>query len=242
MAKQILRDQKLWLGGYDLSGVISSLALDYGAEARDVATLGAATRIQKAGLKTLAAQHEGFWDAAGGIDEELFGRVGLADAPMSFAATDAAEGDTAFSFLALFGEYSPGEAIGNILAFSVSAQAGDGDGLVRGTLMHNATRSASGNGTALQLGAVGDSQKLFGALHVLSAAGTTPTLDVVAESDDASGFASPTTRISFAQQTGIGFEWATPVAGPITDDWWRLSWTLGGAGPSFAFAGILAIQ
>lgn len=238
MAKQVMRDQQVWLGGYDLTGVINSLATDYGSEARDVATLGENTRIQLAGLRTLSATLEGYLDTAGGIDEELFNRIGLHDAPFSFAAVDAAEGDVAYTFEALWSQYSPGAAIGEVLAFSGAAQAGGSTGLQRGTLMHpRASEAVTGNGTARQLGAVSANQKLYGALHVLAGSGT---LDLVVESDDAGGFGTPTTQMTFAQQTGIGFDLPLPVSGPITDDFWRLSWTIGG-GP-FTFVCILAIQ
>lgn len=242
MAKLVLGEQKLWLGGYDLTGAINALALEHGAEAVDCAVMGDVTRPMAGGLKTVAAQHEGLWDAVAGLDAELFGRVGLADAPMSFAATDAAEGDIAYSFLALLAEYSPGANIRDLLRFSVSGQAASGDGLVRGTLMQNGAETATINGAGRQLGAVAAGQKLFGALHVTDGSGTAPTLDVTVESDDNAGFTSPVTQMTFSQQTGVGFEWATPVAGPIADDWWRLVITIGGTTPSFDFAGILAIQ
>ncbi len=77
---------------------------------------------------------------------------------------------------------------------------------------------------------------------MVAASGTTPTLDVTIESDDGVGMGSPTTRINFAQATAIGAQWATPVAGAIADDWWRVAYTLGGASPSFTFICIIGIQ
>lgn len=240
MAEQVLKDQALWFGGYDYTGVMNALGLDYGAEMVDVTVFGDQSRGRAGGLKNVAVSHQGLWDGTGVLDQELFDRMGLAAAPMSFAMVDAAEGDVAYSFLAALGEYAPGGAVGDALAFSVSAE-GAGD-LVRGTLMHNATRGATGNGTGRQIDAVAAGQKLYGALHVLSASGTAPTLDVTVESDDNAGFTSAVTQFTFAQQTAVGFEWAAPVDGPITDDWWRLVYTIGGAGPSFQFVGILGIQ
>ena len=242
MAKLIMRDQKVWLGAFDLSGVANSLAVEIGADARDVSTLGNATRIHLAGLKTLAAGMQGWFDTAGGLDQELFDRIGLADAPMSYAPVGAAEGDAAFSFLALHAQYSPQGAVGEVFAFNAAALAASGDGLVQGTLMHNSAETATANGTGQQLGAAAAGQKLFGALHVLDVSGGTPTLDVTVESDDNGGFTTPTTQITFAQQVAAGYEWAAPIAGPITDDWWRLAWTITGTTPSFEFVATLAIQ
>jgi len=244
MAKQILSDQRVWLGGYNLSGVVNALAIENSVEARDAATLLDSTRGMLAGLKVAAASLEGYFDTSGDIDQALFERVGLADAPFSFGASGAVEGDIAYSMQALQAEYSPGGSLGEVMEFSASAQPAPGDGLVRGTLMHDeaAARTATGNGNGRQLGAIAAGQKLYGALHVTAASGGTPTLDVIVESDDNAGFTSAVTRMTFAQQTAIGFEWAAPIAGPVTDDWWRLVYTIGGAGPSFTFAAILAIQ
>ena len=74
------------------------------------------------------------------------------------------------------------------------------------------------------------------ALHVLSVAGTsTPTLTVIVQSDDNAGFTTPTTRISFTAATAVGAQWGS-VAGALTDDYWRISYTISGTNPVFAFA------
>lgn len=238
MAEHILRDQKLWLDGFDFTGVMNQLALDYGAEVVDRTAFGSTARQRLGGLKTVTAQHEGFFDADP-FDAALFSRIGTPDVPMSFASDDATEGSTAYSFLAELAEYSPGGAVGEMFAFSVGAEASGS--LIRGTLMHDAARTTTANGTAQQLGVVSATQTLYGALHVVAASGTTPTLDVTVESDDAMGFATPTTRLTFAQKTAIGSEWLT-LAGPVTDDWWRIAWTIGGGTPSFTFVVFLGIQ
>ena len=82
---------------------------------------------------------------------------------------------------------------------------------------------------------------MFAALHVLSASGTSPTLDVVLQSDDNSGFSSAVSRITFTQATGITSQWST-LAGAQTDDYWRASYTIGGsATPTFTFALVIGI-
>lgn len=244
MSKLIMRDQTVWMGGFDISGAQNALAVDLGAEVRDATALGDQTRRNLAGLKTMAAGMQGWFDAGAGIDQLLFDQIGLADAPISYApAGSANEGDLAFSFLALHVQYSPQGAVGEVFNFTAAAQAARGDGLQRGTIMHNGTEAASGDGgSGQQLGAIAQGQQLYGALHVLAAGGVGPTLDLIVESDDANTFASATTRMTFAQQTAVGFDCPTPVTGPVTDDWWRMAWTLGGTTPSFQFVCILAIQ
>lgn len=239
MAERILADQKLWMGGYDFTGIISQMGLSYGAEMVDRSAFGSGFRRRMGGLKTVAMQHEGFFDGDP-YDAALFANIGVSDVPASIAAEDASEGSVAFTFRALIGEYTPEGAVGDAFKFSVSADASQGP-LVRGTLMHDAARTTSADGTGQQLGAVAADQSLYGALHVVSAAGTAPTLDVTVESDDNAGFTTAVTRLTFAQKAGIGSEWLS-LAGPVTDDWWRVSWALGGTAPDFTFALILGIQ
>jgi hypothetical protein len=43
--------------------------------------------------------------------------------------------------------------------------------------------------------------------------------------------------------TALGSQFATRVAGPITDDWWRASFTVGGsATPTFTLALVMGIR
>ncbi len=99
----------------------------------------------------------------------------------------------------------------------------------------NVSRTSSSSGTGRQIGAVSSTQTLYAALHVISASGTSPTLDVKVQSDDNSGFTSATDRITFTQATDVTSEWGS-VGGAITDDYWRITYTVGGTSPSFAFA------
>jgi hypothetical protein len=245
MAAKVWTDVRLFWDAYNLSGDINALALNYGVELEDATVLLDASRRRRAGLKTIAFQHEGFVNlGADQIDDVLFNDIAVANVPMTICPhNSAAEGEIAFFFQGLAGQYQPGAPVGEMHRFSVSGGADDGRDLIRGTVMHNATRTASGNGTARQLGSVSATQKLYAALHVFdSVAGTTPTLDVKVQSDDASGFASPIDRITFAQKTAKGSQYATPVDGPITDNWFRITYAIGGTSPSFTFVVVLGVQ
>lgn len=239
MAHLVLSQAKIWLAQYDLSGVLNSIALEYGAGLQDDTNFASGgTRTRVGGLKTVAAQVEGFFEGDT-IDKELFDRIAVADVPISIAPEGGTEGNRAFTFRAMLGDYAPGGSIGEMLRFSAGGEASQGP-LVRGTLMHNQARTATANGTARQLGAVSSTQRIYAALHVLAASGTLPTLDIKLQSDDASGFLSAVDRITFAQKTAIGSEWAS-TAGAIADDWWRLAITIGGTSPSFTFAVVAGI-
>lgn len=236
---------KLFVAQYDFSGQMNKIAIDYSADAPDATTFGQTSHVRAAGgLKTWAASHEGLWEGgtdAGNIDDALFSLMGLNDKLMTLGPTDGADGSPALFGLTVESDYSPGATIGDLFAFNVSAESSNT--LVNGTIMHNAARTVSGNGTARQLGLVTASKKLYMGLHVVSASGSSPTLDVLIQSDALEGFASPTTRGTFTQAGAITSQWLTPVAGAIADDdWWRVNYTIGGGGPSFTFIVSIGIQ
>jgi hypothetical protein len=79
-------------------------------------------------------------------------------------------------------------------------------------------------------------------VHVLSVAGTAPSITVSVESDDASGFASATTRLTFDAATAVGGQILRTDGSAITDTWWRVAWTIAGTTPSFLFASVLGIR
>lgn len=246
MAAKVWTDVRLFWDAYNLSGDINALALNYGVELGDATVLLDASRRRRAGLKTIAFQHEGFVNyGVDQVDDALFNDIAVANVPMTICPHNSgAEGEIAFFFNGLAGQYQPGGTVGEMHRFSVSGEADDGRDLIRGTVLNNATRTVTANGTAFNLGAVSATQKLYAVLHVFDpVAGSLPTLDVKIQSDDASGFVSPIDRITFAQKTNKGSQYATPVAGAITDTWWRAVWTIGGTGgPSFPFVVVIGIQ
>jgi len=233
----IIRDQELWFGGYRLTRTTNSMALEYGAETVETTVLGDDTRKYAGGLKTVTAQAEGLFTAAQ-PDAALFSAVGVANQPFTFGTDDTA-GAVAFSFKSLLSQYTPLQnAVGDVIGYSLGAEA-TGD-LIRGRLVLNAEAlTASGSGSGVEMGATASGQTLYGVLHVLSAG--TGTLDAVVESDADNTFASPTTRITFDQASAIGSQWKT-AAGPITDTWFRVDYTIAGASPDFDAVVFLGIQ
>ncbi len=241
MANFVLTDAKVWWDGYDLSGDHNSLTLDYGAEELDETAYGDDTRVHKGGLKFVSLDGEGWWDAGADlVDPTLFGKVGSPGTALCLAAEGGDEGEIAYMFKPMESAYNIGAAVGEILPFTTRARAQSS--LVRGTIIQNGSESSSDAATARQLGALSASQKLYAALHVFSASGTNPTLDVLVRSDDNAGMTSPTTRITFNQATDRSSQWATPISGAITDDYFDVSWTIGGTdSPAFNFVVVVGI-
>lgn len=240
MSTQVLKGQTVYLDGFNLTGDMNAIAINYAADMVDETTFGDNTHILKGGLKATTLAHEGFWEGgADKVDDALFNRIGVANKPMSIGVETGADGELAYMLQAVLAEYNPQGSVGEMFAFSVTAEASDA-GLIRGTIMHNSTQASSGNGTARQLGALAAGQKMYAALHVIAASGSSPTLDVIIQSDDNSGMTSATNQITFTQAVAIGGQFDS-VAGVVADDWWRVNFTIGGGGPSFTFVVVLGI-
>jgi len=237
----VLKDTTIRFGGYDLSSDHNEIAIARGAESLDATRFRTSGRQRRCGLMFWAFSGGGLVDLGDeGADEVLWGKVGLGNTLASFSPEDFTAGDVVHFGLANVLQYEPGAEVGKLYKFSIE---GEGmDDILRGTVMENRAASNDGTGTPRELGAVSDTQKLYAGLHVLSATGSSPTLGVEIESDNAEGFSDPTTRGTFAQQTYKNGVYLTPVSGPFADTWWRITWTIGGSTPSFLFAVELAIK
>lgn len=111
--------------------------------------------------------------------------------------------------------------------------------LVRAQVNHYvAALTSTANSTGQNSGTVGAlsaAQKMVVVLRVLASSGTgNQTLNVVIQSDDGSGFGSPTTRGTFAEKTTSAAEEKIEVSGAVTDTYWRVTMTVAGSGsPTF---------
>jgi hypothetical protein len=239
MAEQIIKDQSVYMGGYDLTGRINSLALDYSADLQDATCLGDSFHKRLAGLKDAAAQVSGLMDIDA-TDAFQFSALGVNDTPFSFGAKGDSVGDVAYTMLALKGDYKIGGAVGDIAPFDAGAQSSGK--LIRGTMLLNSKGTpltTTTNGTKLQLGAVTATQRMYLAMHVLGAGTGSVTLKI--QSDSTNAFTgAQTDRITMTAATGIGAEMKS-VAGAITDTWWRVVATISGGAPSFKIVVVAGI-
>jgi hypothetical protein len=69
-------------------------------------------------------------------------------------------------------------------------------------------------------------------------AGTTITVQV--QSDDNAGMSSPTTVATIGPITVVGGTWMTPIAGPITDTYYRMN--VSAITGTFSVAGAIGIR
>jgi hypothetical protein len=229
---------------WNWSGDVNAIDLQYNTDLMDRTSLQDTAHKRVAGLRTVALQLEGMWQGGAGlVDDAIFQEVGATEVPVTVVPTvAAAEGDLAYLFKAIASSYKPGAKVGDLFKFSVSA---DGtDDLARGQVMTNAIgtpKTATGNGTITQLGAVTSSQKMWAAAHIITVSGTTPSLTLKLQSAAAIGFASPTDRITFNAVTGAASVVGS-LAGAVTDAYWRWVYTISGTTPSFAFIASAGIR
>lgn len=234
----ILRDVDILIAGYDVQTDHNEASVELGRESLDPTVFGNATRRVKGGLKTSVFNVSGFYQAGQNPEkiDDILAQV-VEGQLVSLWPQNRAEGNRGRAMLVSKSSHQPfGGAVGDLAPFNATFEAA-GD-ILRPTSLKDGVETTSGSGSVFQEGAVSSTQRITGILHVLAASGTTPTLDVIIESAALVGFASPTTRITFPQlgAAGIaGFSVPAPVNGPITDEFWRASWTIGGGTPSFTF-------
>lgn len=243
MSVQVLTNCKLYVDGYDLSGRTSKLGLSLGAKAVDMTAFSHDTENFLPGLKTFKAAHEVLLEEGVGlINETLFNRIGSAGSViMTVGPTTGAEGEPAYFGKVMGSRFTLGGRVGDGYRGSFDAEAQIEP--CRGLVGVNRTSTTTSTGPVINAGAVAAGQTLYAALHVLTVQGTgTPTLTPKLRSAALVGFGSPSDRITFAGQTAIGAAWGAAVAGPITDAFWRVDFTISGTNPSFTWVLVFAIQ
>lgn len=245
MSDFVLLNTRIFAGAIDLTGNANRIELGSSLEAKD-ATSFASSGWQESlgGLFSTQISGTGQWEANDPtkVDDETWAKLnGRTLHPWTVCPTSASDGSLAYFTNALRTSYKLGDAIGEVAPWE-GAASGSAP-LVRGLVMAPAgvARTASGNGTGVQIGALSTTQRMFAALHVYSISGTaTPTVTVLVKSSVDNTFSSPTTRATFTAATAVGGQFLN-VAGPVTDTWWKVTWTITGTNPSFLFIASLGI-
>lgn len=236
MGTYVLTDGCVFVHGVAVHDVAHTMQFAVSRETKDKTVFGSTARSNRVGLFNPQLSVSGYTDMTA-FDAALWSLLNDGTTCAITVAPTSADGEVAYSMRGLKSSLQPlGAQVGDMAAVQLEAGGRGGVRPVRGTILHPETaRTATAVGTGRNLGAVAAGSSVYGALHVTAASGTTPTLDVVVQSDDNSGFTTPTTRLTFTQANGVTGEWKS-AAGAITDTWWRVSYTIGGTSPSFTFA------
>ncbi|GAA0348695.1 hypothetical protein PV735_31590 [Streptomyces turgidiscabies] len=244
MGKTVLLNVRTFAVGVDLTGVSNKIELSSEVEAKETTNYGSAGYKEVVGgLASAEISGEGQWEAGDvtKVDDASWAQLGGVG-PWSISANNgAAVGDLAYFTSALRADYKLFGEVGAVAPWTSSAKSAWP--LVRGQFAHppGTARTATGTGTGLQVGAVALNKRMYAALHVLSVAGTTPSITGRVESSVDNTFAAPTTRLTFTAATAVGGQILRTDGTAITDTWWRIAWTISGTTPSFLFAAALGI-
>lgn len=246
----VLTDVGVFVGGFDLTNGASDIDMG-GTCAMLEKTNFASKKFQEflPGLKTFDASVAGMADygsvsaVSRAFPLNSVGGQHVVTGLPNVSGTHAA-GDPAHFTRALRASFqSPQGAVGDVARYAMALKSDTA--MVDGKLLFpKAAVTASSTGSVVAMDGPTGTQYLYAALHVFAASGTSPTLDVKIQSAALVGFGTPTDRVTFAQATGASAntsQWATPLAGAVTDGFWRVSYTVGGSDPSFQFAVVAGV-
>ncbi|MEW2177143.1 hypothetical protein AB0890_12540 [Streptomyces sp. NPDC005406] len=243
MGKFILLDTRLFAPGADLSGASNKIELTSEIEDKDATTYrSGGWKEVLGGLGSAEISAEGLWEAGDPsmVDDASWSTLG-GIGPYTVCPGDSVVGALAYVTSGMRADYKVGDAVGEIAPWSGTVKSSWP--LVRGQIAHppGTARTATGTGTGLNLGAIPAGKRLYAALHVLSATGTTPSITARIESGDAT-FTAPTTRLTFAAATTAGGQILRGTGTAVADAYYRVAWTVTGTTPSFMFAVSLGIR
>ncbi|MFI6861786.1 hypothetical protein ACIBKZ_18120 [Streptomyces sp. NPDC050421] len=243
MSKFVLLDARLFAPGADLSGASNKIELTSEIEDKDATTYrSGGWKEVLGGLGSAEISAEGLWEAGdpSKVDDASWSTLG-GIGPYTVCPGDSVVGALAYVTSGMRTDYKVGDAVGEIAPWSGTVKSSWP--LVRGQIAHppGTARTATGTGTALNLGAIPAGKRLYAALHVLSATGTTPSITARIESGDAA-LTTPTTRLTFAAATAAGGQILRGDGTAITDTHYRVAWTVTGTTPSFMFCVSLGIR
>jgi hypothetical protein len=236
MPVRVLTDCAAYIGPYDFTGDTNEATFDMSADVKDITTFASGGWRQKiAGLRDAAILHKGFWQSATSqaVDPEIFPDLGVADRVYTWAPYEETPADpmpftdqqAAFFCQGIKLNYKPMQgAVGDTFGFELGSQNSGRSGVVKGSLIvPRRTVAATGKvGVTWDsiFGAPAAGQSLYAVFHVF-VPGTTITVQV--QSDDNTGFTTPTTQATIGPITTASATWVTPIAGPITDRYWRFN-------------------
>ena len=121
MAILHLRDARILLDGFDLSGNFTDLNVEHSAEMLDRTTMGASTRIRRGGLLVSDVSGSGYYeDDLNGAADAIFNLNGTSDTLVTVFANGINEGtstDMGFAMKGVVERLDFSESAGGLLGF-----------------------------------------------------------------------------------------------------------------------------
>ena len=220
------KDTKVFMDSTDLSSYLSSADPSRTVDVGETTTFGSSNKTFVAGEKDATVSFSGFFDAT--ADNIIQGLVGANDkvALIGFDGVDA-------TYDCMFGKgvttnYGISSPVGDVVAVTFDLQA---SGFFSGSVLENATVTATGNGTARDNAS---STANGGGAFIIatSVSGTsTPTLTAkITHSADNSTYAD---LVSFTALTSAGAEVKEVASGTTVNRYLKVVYTVSGTNPSF---------
>jgi len=223
MAHFALLNCKILLGEFDISGDLNRVTIQRTQEPLPDDTFSS-TKTFKARIPGL---QDGVFGLAGlveltndGQDEIFNANMSLSNKPILVTLGAAEDFDRCKFGVIQQGQYQSGGNVGGRAEFSAEGRI-SGYALTDGNIMAIGAKTGTFNGTYRQLGAVSATQKLYAQIHATAKDTFTSAVFKVQSADDAGG-TNVTDRITFATINGLTSEFATPVSGAITQQFWRV--------------------
>ena len=233
MAAIALLDAFVATDGYDYTGDLNSVQLTVEGDVLPATPFRSTFKRVIGGLKQVSLQEKGFWSSAvtQSPDSETFPQLGQVDKVFTVGIDEAqptspvsiSGSEVAYMFKAGKFAYEIGDQVGTVAPFTLAAEGTGAEGVVRGIQIRTkSTVAATG-----QLGATLDTLglgipsgwSLFTTFHCFVPA---TTITVQVQSDDNTGFSSPTTIGTIGPITTSSGTWLA-IAGPVTDRYFRLN-------------------
>jgi len=247
MSKFTLQNVRLFGAGADYTTRNNRLEIQMEAESKDTTAFTATGNTwheELSGIRSTTITGAGQWEAGdlSMVDDSSYASVG-ATVPVTVAPQTAADGALAYLTAYNRQSYTLGGQVGDVVPWQ--GQWMGTWSLARGLIVATPTiRTATGTGTIFQYSALATpvlaNQYLVGTLHLMSltvGASVTATIQTAATA----GFGSPTTRLTFNAQSAIGGQ-VFRIAGPITDQYVRISYTIAGSTPSLLFMSAIGVS
>jgi hypothetical protein len=220
------KDTKVFMDSTDLSSYLSSADPSRTVDVGETTTFGSSNKTFVAGEKDASVSFSGFFDAT--ADNIIQGLVGTNDkvALIGFDGVDATD-DCMFG-KGVTTNYGISSPVGDVVAVTFDLQA---SGFFSGSVLENATVTATGNGTARDNAS---STANGGGAFIIatSVSGTsTPTLTAkITHSADNSTYAD---LVTFTALTSAGAEVKEVASGTTVNRYLKVVYTVSGTNPSF---------
>jgi hypothetical protein len=224
MAHYVLTASKIILGQYDISGDLNSVRIERSQKDLDDTNFSSAANGFESCIPGLSKGVIGMGGLVeltdDGQDEIFNAQMSLSNTPLTVGYGGLADFARVKFGAIQQGSYQAGGDVGGRAEFSAEGLISN-YALVEGNVMATGAKTGTFNGTWRQLGAVSATQKLYAIIHAIAKTSFTSAVFKVQSADDAGG-TNTTDRITFTTITDLTSEFAVPISGAITQQFWRV--------------------